>query len=417
MIGKEACVMALNNMKGKKKSGRALGVMIFFSLFIYMFINSVALSASRVVKLFDEIPIARNIIYEDREGDLAEKFKNIKDEVEHVVAVYPYVYVIPAGVSGIEDDEDVFLELQACSDGYEGYIVEGRLPGKGEIILPHYMFAVEDGQYVDGSKYIGDELTIKVTNHMDEEKSVKLVVSGTYDNIYSLMGTCTALLSDEDAVGIYDLTEEGWEEKLAEEMEKTGNYDKNSYIGFGKQYYYAVVVGDAKYINEVKSAIGDKYNASGLVELNSDYNVLETVFPVIHLVCVGISVVLLVAVIFIMISMIGNDINSRRKEMAIYLVQGYLKKDLVKVLGIEYAIRLVPALVFSVLATIASLFAGNVIIEKFMTMELKILELDFSVKGLIAALFMLLIVWAVAVYTINDKLRKIDVQKEIKSEG
>ncbi len=417
MIGKEACVIALNNIKGKKKTGRALAIMIFFALFIYLFINSVALSVNNVVTLFDEVPMARNIIYKDEEGDLAEKFKNIEDEVEHVVDVYQYVYPIPVDVRGIEVDVDVELSLQSCSDSYEKYIVEGKRPQEDEILLPHYMFAEENGQYMDGSKYIGSEITVKVTNNFDEEKSVNFVVSGTYDNIYSVMGTSTVLVSSEDAVKVYDLSKEGIEEKLAERMEETGNYDESCYFGFEKTYCYSVVVDDANYINEVRSAVSAKYNVSGSPEYYADYNVLETVFPVIHMVCIGISMALLVVVIFIMMSMIGNDINSRRKEMAIYLVQGYLRKDLLKILGIEYAVRLIPALVISVLVTMVTLFTGNAIIEKFMSMEYKILELNFSASGLIAAIIMLLIVWIMAVYTINDKLRKIDVLKEIKSEG
>ncbi len=417
MRAKEACILAYNNIKGKKKTGRALGVMIFFSLFIYLFINSVALSVNDVVTLFDEVPIAKNIIYEDLDDDLAEKFKNIEDEVEHVVDVYKFVYPIPVSVSGIEADEDLYIEIKSCSDNYEEYIVEGKLPSEGEILLPHYLFAEEDGQYVDGSKYIGEEITVYVTNYFNEEKSVKFVVSGTYDNIYSVMGTYTALANADDAIKVYDLSEEGIEKKLEQKMEETGNYDKSFYIGYENQYYYSVVVDDVKNINIVRKAISDKYSVSGYTEFYTDDNVLETIFPLIHLVCIGISMVLLIVVVVMMMSMIGNDINNRRKEMAIYLVQGYSKSDLMKVLGIEYVIRLIPSLVFSIIATLILLFTGNLLIEKFMSMEYKILELSFATNGLLAAFVMMLIVWIMAIYTINDRLRKIDLLKEIKSEG
>ena len=375
-----------------------------------------AFSIDKAVQLMDETPTARNIIYQDRDGNLYAQLKELSTSMEHILDIYPYVYEIATDVEGIKKEERVSLSVKSCSDNYKDYLVKGTLPEKNEILLPHYMYAAENGNYVDGSKYIGETLKLYITNRLDNEIEFECTVSGTYDNIYAVTGTTIAFLNTEDAVFLSEKRKEGSEEQLRKDMEVSGDYDRSHYIGYEMEYYYAVVLDSRENLNEVRYEITDRIDVSGFTEYNSDGG-LQTIFSFIQFIGMILTMILLITVIIMMIIMIGNDIGGRKKEVAIYIVQGYTRKNLVSIFGMEYAIRLIPVLFVSFIVVMITLMLENLGIQNLLPMEYGIIHMQFFVNTFYYGVIILAVVMCTAVYMISQQLKKIELLNEIKSEG
>ncbi len=413
---REVFCIAFHNIRGRQKIGKLLFFILFLALFIYFLINSMAFSIDKAVQLMDETPTARNIIYQDRDGNLYAQLKELSTSMEHILDIYPYVYEIATDVEGIKKEERVSLSVKSCSDNYKDYLVKGTLPEKNEILLPHYMYAAENGNYVDGSKYIGETLKLYITNRLDNEIEFECTVSGTYDNIYAVTGTTIAFLNTEDAVFLSEKRKEGSEEQLRKDMEVSGDYDRSHYIGYEMEYYYAVVLDSRENLNEVRYEITDRIDASGFTEYNSDGG-LQTIFSFIQFIGMILTMILLITVIIMMIIMIGNDIGGRKKEIAIYIVQGYTRKNLVCIFEMEYAIRLIPVLFVSFIVVMITLMLENLGIQNLLPMEYGIIHMQFSVNTFYYGVIILAVVMCTAVYMILQQLKKIELLNEIKSEG
>ena len=413
---REVFCIAFHNIRGRQKIGKLLFFILFLALFIYFLINSMAFSIDKAVQLMDETPTARNIIYQDRDGNLYAQLKELSISMKHILDIYPYVYEIATDVEGIKKEERVSLSVKSCSDNYKDYLVKGTLPEKNEILLPHYMYAAENGNYVDGSKYIGETLKLYITNRLDNEIEFECTVSGTYDNIYAVTGTTIAFLNTEDAVFLSEKRKEGSEEQLRKDMEVSGDYDRSHYIGYEMEYYYAVVLDSRENLNEVRYEITDMIDVSGFTEYNSDGG-LQTIFSFIQFIGMILTMILLITVIIMMIIMIGNDIGGRKKEIAIYIVQGYTRKNLVCIFEMEYAIRLIPVLFVSFIVVMITLMLENLGIQNLLPMEYGIIHMQFSVNAFYYGVIILAVVMCTAVYMILQQLKKIELLNEIKSEG
>ncbi|MCI8826942.1 MAG: ABC transporter permease, partial [Lachnospiraceae bacterium] len=365
---REVFCIAFHNIRGRQKIGKLLFFILFLALFIYFLINSMAFSIDKAVQLMDETPTARNIIYQDRDGNLYAQLKELSISMKHILDIYPYVYEIATDVEGIKKEERVSLSVKSCSDNYKDYLVKGTLPEKNEILLPHYMYAAENGNYVDGSKYIGETLKLYITNRLDNEIEFECTVSGTYDNIYAVTGTTIAFLNTEDAVFLSEKRKEGSEEQLRKDMEVSGDYDRSHYIGYEMEYYYAVILDSRENLDKVRYEIAEKIDVSGFTECNTEGG-LPTIFSFIQFIGMILTIILLITVIIMMIIMIGNDIGGRKKEIAIYIVQGYTRKNLVCIFEMEYAIRLIPVLFVSFIVVMITLMLENLGIQNLLPME------------------------------------------------
>ncbi len=413
---REVFCIAFHNIRGRQKIGKLLFFILFLALFIYFLINSMAFSIDKAVQLMDETPTARNIIYQDRDGNLYAQLKELSTSMEHILDIYPYVYEIATDVEGIKKEERVSLSVKSCSDNYKDYLVKGTLPEKNEILLPHYMYAAENGNYVDGSKYIGETLKLYITNRLDNEIEFECTVSGTYDNIYAVTGTTIAFLNTEDAVFLSEKRKEGSEEQLRKDMEVSGDYDRSHYIGYEMEYYYAVILDSRENLDKVRYEIAEKIDVSGFTECNTEGG-LPTIFSFIQFIGMILTIILLITVIIMMIIMIGNDIGGRKKEIAIYIVQGYTRKNLVCIFEMEYAIRLIPVLFVSFIVVMITLMLENLGIQNLLPMEYGIIHMQFSVNAFYYGVIILAVVICTAVYMISQQLKKIELLNEIKSEG
>lgn len=413
---REQYTMAKNNIRGRRKTGRMLRVMFFLALFIYFIICSMAQAIEDAVRLAKETPPARTVVFRDEDGTLYEQLTELCADMEQVTEVYPYVYVIAAETDAFRED-NADIELKSCADSYADYLVEGELPDAGEILMPQYLYAAADGGYTDGSAYIGRTLDMTVTDWNGEETTVYYRVSGTYDNIYVANGSETAFLCPEDAVSLYDITCIGYEEALERAKERDGYNENIKYDGYEPQYYYAVVLDSRENFETVEQAVRSKTGCSGFPECDTDGGIIQGVFPFVRVIGTGITLVLLTAVIVMLVIMIGNDIRGRRKEMAMYLVQGYTGKQLLQILGMEYVVRFVPVLFGSVVMAVTVLAAGNYAVRNLLSVEFRIMKLGFAGAALGTGIVITGIVLGVAVYTIAGQLKRIELLKEIKAEG
>ncbi len=414
-IGEMFCI-AFHNIRGRQKIGKLLFFILFLALFIYFLINSMAFSINKAVQLTNETPMARNIIYHDRDGTLYSQLKELSISMKHISDIYPYINAIAIDVEGIKEEERVNLSLKSCSDSYKDYLVKGILPEKNEILLPYYMYATENGNYIDGSKYIGNTLKLYMTNYLDNEIEFECTVSGTYDNIYAVTGTDMAFLNPEDAVFLSEKCMEGVEEELRKAMEESGDYDRSHYIGYEMEYYYAVILDSRENLDKVRYEIAEKIDVSGFTECNTEGG-LPTIFSFIQFIGMILTIILLITVIIMMIIMIGNDIGGRKKEIAIYIVQGYTRKNLVCIFEMEYAIRLIPVLFVSFIVVMITLMLENLGIQNLLPMEYGIIHMQFSVNAFYYGVIILAVVICTAVYMISQQLKKIELLNEIKSEG
>lgn len=413
---REMFCIAFHNIRGRRKIGKLLFFILFLALFIYFLINSMAFSINKAVQLMDETPMARNIIYHDRDGILYEQLKELSISMEHISDIYPYVYEITTDAEGIKNEERVSLSIKSCSENYKDYLVKGTLPEKNEILLPHYMYATGNGNYIDASEYIGKTLKLYIKNRLNNEIEFECTVSGTYDNIYAVTGTYIAFLNARDAVFLSEKRKEGSEEQLRKDMEESGDYDRSHYIGYEMEYYYAVVLDSRQNLNEVRYEIAERIDASGFTECNTEGG-LPTIFSFIQFIGMILTMILLITVIIMMIIMIGNDIGGRKKEVAIYIVQGYTRKNLVSIFGMEYAIRLIPVLFVSFIVVIITLMLENLAIQNLLPMEYGIIHMQFSINAFYYGVIILAVVICTAVYMISQQLKKIELLNEIKSEG
>lgn len=414
---KETYQMARNNMKGRKKTGRILSAIFFLAMLIYFLVNSVTGSLNNAVEQIMKCPEARMLTFQKMEDEnLYEMLKEACKDMEHVEEVNPFTFAIYGDVSGLGDDSKE-LGVKACIGAYEDYLVKGEMPEENEILLPHYMNMSGTGSYEKGSKYIGKKIKLYITDYVEEVTEFEFTVSGTYDNVYSVMEDNIALVRPEEAVALDEANMGGIEVELQELMEATGDYNENNYGGFEVTYQYSVVVDDRDNLDDVKEELREKINDTGHEMVMVEGGGTSTIFLFIRLIGNGVALLLMAAVIVMLVIMIGNDIRNRRKEMAMYLVQGYTGKNLIQILGMEYVVRFVPILIWSVIVTAVLLFGANLVITNLLPMEYQVMRMSIALGTGCVGVLIVGAVLGVAVHTISGQLKKITLLEEIKSEG
>ncbi len=409
---KEIYGLARNNIKGRKRIGSIISILFFVTLFVYLLVNSLGDSVDGLVRKTEEMPCARTLIVRDY-GEMPEDFLELCENMEHVEEVLVYGDV-SADAIGLDEKERQNIRVHSYTGAYEEYIIKGRAPGENEILLPHYMNISTEGNYHDGSQYIGKTITVFVENYNNEEESYTYTVSGTYDNIYAMLGNETMFVSPKAAVEMKKYSYIGGKEYAEKYMEANPGI---MYMGTEYIQEYAIVVDKYRNIDKVDNEICKIYEYGASVEQDVSDNELRKVFDVAEIVVVILTTLLLIAVFILMFITIGNDIGNRKKEMAVYMVQGYTRKQLVKILGMEYALGLSPVLLLAIIVTSIIMLVGNILIDKLCTMEIQILDMGMGPFTFFMGVLILVIVLGVSMRTIAGHLNKLELVKEIKSEG
>ena len=112
-----------------------------------------------------------------------------------------------------------------------------------------------------------------------------------------------------------------------------------------------------------------------------------------------------------------NDVSGRKKEMALYLTQGYTEGQVTGIILLEYVARMLWAFLMAAIIAFAILTAADLAVEKIFGIEYGILHLGFEPVLLPGALAIIIIIMLAVVYQIVKQIRKIVPARELKSEG
>lgn len=73
-----------------------------------------------------------------------------------------------------------------------------------------------------------------------------------------------------------------------------------------------------------------------------------------------------------------NDVSGRKKEMALYLTQGYTGRQVTGIILLEYAVRMLWAFLMAAIIAFAILTIADSAVEKIFGIEYGILHLGFE---------------------------------------
>lgn len=305
------------------------------------------------------------------------------------------------------------LELKACTDAMKNYLYTGTMPEEGEILLPQYLYGTDE-EGGTTSELVGKKITITVTDWNENQTELEYLVCGTYDNIMAVTGNTTAYLVENEAVQAYEISMEGIRDLMLRQMKESGNYNRETYVGYEVQHIVGVQVKDYKDMDAIKEKYSDLYlSPVMLLEENS----IEQIAGMVQFVGNLIAVFLLVIALINTMIVVLNDVSGRKKEMALYLTQGYTGRQVTGIILLEYALRMLWAFLMAAIIAFAILTIADSAVEKIFGIEYGILHLGFEPGLLPGALAIIIIIMLAVVYQTEKQIRKIVPARELKSEG
>ena len=325
-----------------------------------------------------------------------------------------YHYITPLVVHAkTQAGKETVLELKACTDAMKNYLYTGTMPEEGEILLPQYLYGTDE-EGGTTSELVGKKITITVTDWNEKQTELEYLVCGTYDNIMAVTGNTTAYLVENEAVQAYEISMEGIRDLMLRQMKESGNYNRETYVGYEVQHIVGVQVKDYKDMDAIKEKYSDLYlSPVMLLEENS----IEQIAGMVQFVGNLIAVFLLVIALINTMIVVLNDVSGRKKEMALYLTQGYTGRQVTGIILLEYALRMLWAFLMAAIIAFAILTIADSAVEKIFGIEYGILHLGFEPGLLPGALAIIIIIMLAVVYQTEKQIRKIVPARELKSEG
>lgn len=404
---------AWGNLKGRKKTGKTMKYLLFTALLIYFIVNSLSSSAKSFTEQIGKVPLARTLTVDDDENDsVYNRILADSREDDRLESVYHYITPLVVHAKTQAGKETV-LELKACTDAMKDYLYTGTMPEEGEILLPQYLYGT-DGESRTTSALVGKKITITVTDWNEKQTELEYLVCGTYDNIMAVTGNTTAYLVENEAVQAYEISMEGIRDLMLRQMKESGNYNRETYVGYEVQHIVGVQVKDYKDMDAIKEKYSDLHlSPVMLLEENS----IEQIAGMVQFVGNLIAVFLLVIALINTMIVVLNDVSGRKKEMALYLTQGYTEGQVTGIILLEYVARMLWAFLMAAIIAFAILTTADLAVEKVFGIEYGILHLGFEPVLLPGALAIIIIIMLAVVYQTVKQIRKIIPARELKSEG
>ena len=230
----------------------------------------------------------------------------------------------------------------------------------------------------------------------------------------AVTGNTTAYLVENEAVQAYEISMEGIRDLMLRQMKESGNYNRETYVGYEVQHIVGVQVKDYKDMDAIKEKYSDLHlSPVMLLEENS----IEQIAGMVQFVGNLIAVFLLVIALINTMIVVLNDVSGRKKEMALYLTQGYTGRQVTGIILLEYAVRMLWAFLMAAIIAFAILTIADSAVEKIFGIEYGILHLGFEPGLLPGALAIIIIIMLAVVYQTEKQIRKIVPARELKSEG
>ena len=405
---------AWKNEKSGGGRGKSLTILIFLGLYLFLTMNSITDSVGKAVDRVIDIPAGRTLIANDNnKGEIYEKMREEMKEENRIEEVYRYVSGQSIQVSDIREGAMVYLTAQTYPQAMQEYLCDREKPEEGEILLPKYMYGFNDEQYLDGGKFVGKTVTVRVTDYNEKETEFSFLVSGTYDNVYAVTGNDTVFLAQEDAIKIMETAGEGKKSKMLQDMKDSGDYDATHYFGYENQYRCAVVVKNTEDISEIQ----EKYADLKLhTQADTMHNTIKETFEILRLCANGIMLLLFITALVDIMIMTVHDIRKRKWEMALYQVQGYTKGQITGMLLLEYCGKILRGIAVALILCILTIITGNWLITHKLSMEFSMIHLKFAMCYFWYSIALAGILLTGGLYRIHSELGKMDLINILKGE-
>ncbi len=357
---KDIVQSGLQDLNNQRKRNRISMILIFFSLVVYIginsYMNSYEDSINASINFFESRILIKSVKEDDigKEVELLQKLYGADERVREIVVSTPARTVEWLDAFDILYMDAVRLDIFGAYEAVLDYDYKGekKLPEKDEIIMPRYLcdIGIYDTKNLgDGDSLIGKTIKLKYESPgKSEVAEYEFKVIGTYDNIQARTSSSLGIVNFEILNEIQKMRND--EDERAEDeiiellMQETG--EELDYEFYRKLFYSIYINEDYDinaFMNEVYEKTGIQLERYKLLD-GSLEGYLEYVILIGNLVS---GMLLMIAVINIIISSV-NEVKDRKWEFALKMSMGYERKDIICTFFVEKLGNFIKALLLAI---------------------------------------------------------------------
>lgn len=374
---KEVFQLAELDGKCRKKPAWILFFLSFFSLLMFLMVNSIINSISQSLEDIIHKPYGRivNIMTQaDTYEEEMEYYRKVFAEESGIGEIFWHI----PGVEVTWDNSDILgvrgvtMQVMTKITAIDKYVTDGSVHiEKGEILIPQYLYGLgnyNDYTYADGRDLIGKQIELTVKNkYMEECCKYTFMVAGTYDNVRASTENNMFCLCEEDALEIYEYMKcYGEEAYINEVLQEYGlEDDGEAYESLRQRHYIGFYINEDCSFSDVCDQIEKTSGEACFPFLGRNETLINFYRFVVYLSNIIVAILGTTAII-ILITFVVRDLRSRYGQIAMRYACGYPIGFQISAFVIEKVKVIINAALAAVLATVISVMAGNYIIQNVM---------------------------------------------------
>lgn len=409
----ELFVLAYKNLKGQRRRGRILLLLLMAPLLCCMLGNSLVKSFDSSLRNMCNRGLGRLQLISEVEEKPLEQVRDTIEAIEGVGEVSRITLPITAVLKNMKEElgsDNIKITISSSYKGLSDYAVSGKTQNLeyGEIIIPEYLYGIGsfgDYEYMSGTKLIGKELVI----YADTGIELSFRVAGTFDNIRTGDFGSGFFIHPNKADEIQSkVTMKYMEEYLKE------NPDEEAWIPTKNIGVYI----EEGY--DIQAVCDELFKATGYYPTVSGKVVDETILMFYAFITkiIGIFVVMLTVVCFVSIIMIVSaELRKRLRESAVYMSLGYQRKDMLKVFFFEKLLLCGKAIIYSSFLTILVLLAANYFLQNFMAFYKRYIVFQPDIENFVKGCAILAGAVMISILVIAVRLRKANIAVILRREN
>lgn len=400
------------NVRRRKKAAGA-GILLFLSLLLFMGVNSGLESMNQSIYNTLETPLGRTIIIDDdKEHSEGKKLREQYKDNEDILAVYTYTNI----QWGTWNCAEFNMEAGVCSynPGLSQYIKSGgeiKTIGEGEIVIPYYLYGYGGkgkSEYICGDTFLGKTITIQMKNSNNEKvKNLELKVTGTYDNIAAVTGNDEIYVSDNLAVELSEFMMEDYNGGVTEVVEHEDGTVEENYTEITVPYFSAICFKNRKTAEKYMK----QYDALYCLYIDES---LVQYYDYLMLLGNILAIFLMLAAFVQLILSIINELDNRKKELALMQAMGYERHRIIYMIAAEYAIQTLIAFLLAITISEFGIQYGNYVIQHYLSMAEHGKHLTLMIDKVCIALFMSVILPVVSGIIVYKNIIKMQLVSALK---
>lgn len=367
---KEVFSLAYTDGKSRRKNSRLLYGLVTFTLVLYLVVNTLAGSLAAGVTDIVEKPYGRVFSILTDAANYKQEMKDVKEKYANSPEIGEIAWHIYSR-SAIWKESDLVGEsphpvlLGTSLDALEPYLKEGKLPGKGEVIVPEYLYdlGVYD-QYscADGSELMGQEITFEVENtHEMGMREYTFQVVGVYDNVRSGGSNDFFCINEQDALEIDDFYGcYGQEDHIRRQMEEY-NLPEEEYDRMLWNHAIQFYVNPGYDVEEVMTKISGELGKNTSLFVTPVGSIVGFYQFVIYL-GDAMAVLLGITAVIVLVVTILRELRNRRGQFALRYACGYTKSMQMCAYLLENTWILLKACLTGLAIVVVVMLAGQYII-------------------------------------------------------